>query len=371
MEEKQQFCFISHNFMKIESFLQSLQKNASHFSKIPSFPNALNSLKTDSYCNEMSRTSVNDFLKEIKISINELKITRLKQVNYQKFYESVSLIHAFVFLKKVFLKEEISLNCQFTFMIYLIFFLKLYRKLRDKKNRFFSEKIIQENFLNTMFIFSKKDLEMAETLNNLNFFKVNTSLISIKHDNNEFFESISTKLTDQTQKRFLVVENLELILFSKVLKTIRINEEFVQNKSKTELFLENFLNNCLKFSANLIDSTLKTPEISINLIQSLMNHILKIMVTMLTFQNLDNILYEKFIKDGFKEIKFLMKVFLIILFDDVHFDESVISKQEFKIFQPNKDQIKTLLNVIHLNSKLEKIKVFEQILQVNKNFYIK
>ena len=369
MEEKQHFCLIPQNFMKMESFIQSLQKNASHFSKIPSFPNALKSLKTDSNCNEINRALINDFLKEIQISINELKITSLKQVNYQQFYESVSLIHTFAFLKKVFLNEKFSLNCQFTFTIDLIFFLKLYRKSRDKKDRFFSEKILQENFLDTMFIFSKNYLEMAQTLNNPNFFKVNTSLIAIKHDNNEFFDSISTKLTDETQERFLVVENLGLILFSKVLKTMRINEEFIQNKNKTEMFLDNFLNSCLKVCSNLIESTLKTQEISINLIQSLMNHILKIMVTTLSVQNLDNILYEKLKNDGFKEIKFLMKVVFIILFDDVHFEEFEISKREFEIFQPNKQQIKTLIKVLHLNSKQEKLKVFERILQVNFYFF--
>ena len=363
MDKNLGFCVLPQTLMKMEHFEESLKGSEASFSEITNFKNVLKILENPSKFDESHRIILNDFLKEIQMSLNSLKITNFKLANYQKFYDSISLIHAVVFLKKVFLKEKISINCQFAYSIYLIYFLKLYRKSKEKKNRYFTHKEIQEKFLDTMFIFSKNYLDHSSTGSH-NFFKVNTNIITAKHENNEFFESISTKLSDQTHENFLVLENLGLILFSKLLKTMRFNEEMIKEKQKTELFLQNFLNSCLKVCSNLIDLTLKTQEISINLIQSLMNNILKIMVKTLSVKLLDDILYEKLKNDGFKEIKFLMKVVFIILFDDVYFEEFEISKKEFEIFQPNKQQIKTLIKVIHLNSKQEKLKVFESILQV-------
>ena len=346
-----------------EKFLDSFQKNKDHFSCLSSYKSLLKLLESD--LTENSKLVINEFLKEIQISMHSVQIVSLQKANFQQYTQAISHIYAYIYLKTVFLKEKLNSNCQFSFTMHLIFFLQVYRKSREKKNRFFSEKSIQENFLDSLYILSKNYLELSQTGGMQSFLKINTNLIASKHENNAFFESISTKINDHSHESFLVLENLSVILLSKLLKTLRYNNDFLNNeKEKTEIFINNYLTISLRVCSILIDATLKTQEVSINLIQSLINNVLKIIVHTLNVKHLDKILFEKLKDYGFIEIKFLIKVVFVILFDDVHFDEFEISKTEFESFQPSRQQIKTLIKVVHLNSEKEKIKVFQRTLKV-------
>jgi len=290
MDEKQNFYPATPpSLITKEKFLENMVKNQDYFSSFTTFKNLLKVLKAS--LNENSKLMINEFLKEIQIKIQALQIVSPQKANFQQYGESISHIYAYVFLKTVFLEEKINSNSQFAFTMYLIFFLELYRKSKEKKNRFFSEKNIQEMYLDSLYILSKNYLELTQTGNMQNFLKINTNIIATKHDNNAFFESISTKITDHSHESFLVLENLSLILLAKLLKTVKFKEDFLHEKIKTEIFINNYLSISLRVCSILIDATLKTQEISINLIQSLINNVLKIIVTTLNFKHLDIILY--------------------------------------------------------------------------------
>lgn len=364
MKNKQQYCLNPQTLINLPKFLENLKKDQAYFIKFSNFNATFQILnKNQSPHEETIKFLINDFLKEIQNFITTIKITDIEQANYQEFYEAISLIHAFVYLKKVYLNENILIDWQFSSIIYMIFFLKLFRKSQDKKNRHFSEKDIQKKFLDTMYIFSRNYLDLSSSDKN-QFFSVNTNSLAVRHQNNVFFDSLSTKLSDESNENFIVLENIALILFSKLLKTMSFNEEFTNEKMKTELFLNNFLVSSLKICSNLIELTLKSQEVNIIFVQNLLNNILKTIVTTLSVKNLEEILFEKLKDNGFKEIKFIMKLYFIILFEDVDFEKFETFQQEIDSFQPNAQQIKTLNKVGHLNSKEEKIKVFNRLQQV-------
>lgn len=368
-ENNNPICLIPQTLIQISRFSQLLMDSKPQFQKISTAQPIFELFEADLTLEkiEKNRQIINDFLKELNTVLNSLRIEEMQFTQYQNFFESISWIHSYVYLKKVFLHENIPINSQFYFTIILIFFLKLFRgKSKKEKNKVFFEKDFQEKFLDTMYIFSKNYLDLCKTGKKINFFKVDTNYFANRHSNKEFFESISTKLSDETQEKFLVLENLGLIVFYNVLKLMEFHEEIKQEKLKTQIFLDNFLGSCLKVCSNLIEWTYQTQEISINLIQSLTKYILKIFVYTLKLKRIGDILYEKLKNDGFKEIKFLVKVVFIILFEDVHFEDFEISNQNFENFQPDERPIKTLIKVVHLNSESEKISIFQAIMQVNK-----